>query len=396
MGAYKRNQITSGQRQAWVFQNLLPMGIWVTYLWLLMRTPLTSRWLDFPVYWDAGKKALLGASVYDVVGHFQYKYSPLIALLFGKAFQSLSFESASWIFQKGMLFLWLLLFLRFAGRNFRHLFIVLLFFGNALRLDLELGQINALVIYLLALLCASLERESSWREDLTFAFLFSIAVQLKLFCLILVPLLLLQKEWRKLGLGFLFIPLLSIGGVALTHGFGFAFTENQAWIASLAESTDELLLSTQNVALLGTVVKVFGLFVGKSVWMISGLAFLFYLFKNRGRPIVWFRNRLLYSIAIFNPLVWSYWILFAIPLFIEKLKDFSLPKDLKSQALIVVGTLFVFAAFNGQHATWAWNGGIFGALVLLGIARFKKSSDDRLEVSPRVRSKLEVVSAPQE
>lgn len=396
MGAYKRNQITPAHRQAWVIQNLLPMGIWVTYLWLLVRTPLTTRWLDFPVYWEAGKKALMGASVYDVIGHFQYKYSPLIALLFGKAFQSLSFEPASWIFQKGMLFLWLLLFLRFAGRNFRHLFIVLLFFGNALRLDIELGQINALVIYLLALLSGSLERESSWREDLKFAFLFSIAVQLKLFCLVLVPLLLLQKEWRKLGLGVFFIPLLSIGGVAVTHGFGFAFSENRAWIASLTESTDELLLSSQNVALLGTAVKVFGLFVGKSVWMISGLAFLFYLFKNRGRPIAWFRNRLLYSIAVFNPLVWSYWILFAIPLFTEKLKDFSFPTDLKSRALLGIGALFVFAAFNGQHATWAWNGGIFGALVLLGIVGFKKSSDDRLEASPHVRNKLVVVSAPRE
>lgn len=347
------------------------MLIFGFYMWLLLQSPLTTRWLDFPVYWDAGKKALLGSTVYDVVGHFQYKYSPLIALLFGKVFQSMSFESASWVFQKSMLFLWLFLFVKFSRRNFNAIFFVILFFGNALRLDLELGQINALVLYLLALLFTSLERESSWKRDLSFAFLFSIAIQLKLFCFILVPLLLLQKEWRKLALGLVFLPLLSIGGVAITHGWDFAWHENMEWMKSLTQSTDELLLGEQNVGLLGSLGKLIGLSLAKALWLLAGGGFFFYLVKNRGRPIEWFRNRLLFAIALFNPLVWSYWILFAVPLFIERIKDFSLPRDLRIRALFFLGATFVFAAFNGQHARWAWNGGILlGLLLLLGFTTF--------------------------
>lgn len=354
---------------SWVVWHVPRTLVFGVYIWLLLQSPLTSRWLDFPVYWDAGKKALLGSTVYDVVGHFQYKYSPLIALLFGKAFQSMTFESASWVFQKAMLFLWLFLFLKFSRRNFNTVFFLLLFFGNALRLDLELGQINALVLYLLTLLFASLERESSWKKDLVFAFLFSIAIQLKLFCFILVPLLLLQKEWRKLSLGLLFLPLLSIGGVAATHGWDFAWHENQEWMKSLTQSTDELLLSEQNVALLGVTGRHFGLSVAKGLWLLAGGGFFFYLAKNRGRPIEWFRNRLLYAIALFNPLVWSYWILYATPLFIEEIKDFQFPRDPRARLIVILSGVFLFAAFNGQHAHWVWNGGILLGLILLAAAK---------------------------
>ncbi len=349
----------------WI-RRLFPAVIFVVYVWLLMQSPLTSRWVDFPVYWDAGKKAVLGFTVYDVSGHFQYKYSPLIALLFGKLFQAMSFETASWVFQKSMLILWLSLFLKYGRRDYKVIFIALLFFGNALRLDLELGQINALVFYLFTMMCGNLEKECSVSRDFRFGLLFSIAVQLKLFCLVIIPLLLIQREWRKLFLGFLFLPLLSIGGVAVMHGLEFSLSENLEWVRSLTHSTDELILSAQNVGLLGTASKLLGIGFGKSVWVISGVWFLFYLAKNRGRSIAWYRDRLLYAVAIFNPLVWSYWILFAMPLFLERVRDFQLPNSRLRRGIIGVVVLFVFAAFNGQHAEWAWGGGIFLGLVAIG------------------------------
>ena len=36
---------------------------------------------DFKVYWLAGAKARAHQTVYDVEGHYQYKYSPFVALL---------------------------------------------------------------------------------------------------------------------------------------------------------------------------------------------------------------------------------------------------------------------------------------------------------------------------
>jgi hypothetical protein len=36
---------------------------------------------DFKVYWIAGQKAARHLTVYDVQGHYQFKYSPFVALL---------------------------------------------------------------------------------------------------------------------------------------------------------------------------------------------------------------------------------------------------------------------------------------------------------------------------
>jgi hypothetical protein len=352
----------------------------VAFFALAIVSPLSTRWVDFPVYWEAGRKAIASQTVYDVVGHFQYKYSPLIALLFGKAFSSFSFETASWIFQKGMLALWALLFFRFSERRMTTVFWVLLFFGNALRLDLALGQVNALVIYLLALLFASLERSEDvgfqapkrrLLETLLFALLFSFAVQLKLFALILVPVLLLRREWSKLALGIALLPALSIGGVALYSGVDFALAENAAWVRSLSASTDELLVDPQNVAILGTFGKLLGLTAGKALWLVAGAAFFVYLFRSRVRPVRWIRNRSFAAIAFLNPLVWSYWILFLVPLAVEIIQDRKLASadlDLRRGPrswfhFIVI--LFVFGAFASQHAKWAWNGGILIGMALL-------------------------------
>ena len=355
---------------AWVVR-YLPAALAFGYFASLAFLPaITSRWVDFPVYWEAGKKAVLGMTVYDVAGHFQYKYSPLIALLFGKLFQNVDYEIASFVFQKLMLFFWIALFLRFAKRDFRVVLVLILFFGNALRLDLELGQINAFVLLLLAMLFAALERPRRLAEDLPFAAVFSLAVQLKLFALVLVPLLIFTREWRKLFFGLLFLPLMSIGLVAYSSGWEFAVAENRAWIASLFDSTDSLLLSEQNVGVLGVFGKIFGVGIGKAVWLASGVGFAIFLWRNRDRTVPWFRDWLLYGIAIFNPLVWSYWVLYTLPLFATRQIDFEGAFRRRSRGIRIFGltaAFFTFLAFNGQHARWAWNGGILLGLILLGV-----------------------------
>jgi hypothetical protein len=82
----------------WVIRYLPAVLAFLYFAFLASLPALSTRWLDFPVYWDAGKKSLLGQTVYDVAGHFQFKYSPLIALLFGKLFETVTFETASFVF----------------------------------------------------------------------------------------------------------------------------------------------------------------------------------------------------------------------------------------------------------------------------------------------------------
>jgi hypothetical protein len=356
----------------------------VAFFALAITSPLSTRWVDFPVYWEAGRKAIESQTVYDVTGHFQYKYSPLVALLFGKVFSPFSFETASWVFQKAMLALWGLLFFRFMERRMAMVFWALLFFGNALRLELALGQVNALVVYLLAQLFTSLERSDGRTvrspravlETVLFAVIFSLAVQLKLFALVLVPVLLLRREWEKLGAALCFLPAMSFGGVALHSGWDFALAENAAWVRSLMASTDGLLIDQQNVAVLGTFGKIFGLTLGKALWFGTSAAFLVYLARRRTRPVRWIRNRCFAAIAFLNPLVWSYWILFLLPLVGEILHERKLTsEDLDVRRgprswLLTIAVLFTFAAFVSQHAKWAWNGGIFiGMAVVAAVAQ---------------------------
>lgn len=335
--------------------------------------PLGSRWVDFPVYWEAGQKAIEGRSVYDIAGHFQYKYSPLIALIFGGLFKPLgSFETASWVFQKSMLMIWAFLFWRLAGRRFGILLLLILFFFNALKLDLALGQINAVVLLAIYGLFQSLDhpRNSDLFGDVLFGVIFSLAVQLKLFSLVLVPVLLLLGEWRKLGIGLLLLPVFSMGGVAIFSGWDFAIGENQAWLRTLMASTDELLLDEQNVGLLGSFGKILGLFLAKGVWGLGGFAFVFLLYRWRDRSVAWIRNRAIAAIAVLNPLVWSYWILFLVPLAGEIFSSDRFwkkhdPRRGGGGVLRAFALLFVLAAFLSQHARWAWNGGIFCAIAYL-------------------------------
>jgi hypothetical protein len=171
--------------------------------------------------------------------------------------------------------------------------------------------------------------------------------------------------------GIIFLPVVSVGGIALFHGWDFSLAENSAWLRTLFSSTDSLLLSEQNVGLLGVLTKSVGFTVGQVVWIFAGVAFLVYLWQKRARPLDWFRDMLIYSVAIFNPLVWSYWILYALPLAGSKAPDFLgalRRRSPKERVFFVLTAVFVFAAFNGQHAHWAWSGGILCALMLFGVA----------------------------
>jgi hypothetical protein len=127
--------------------------------------------------------------------------------------------------------------------------------------------------------------------------------------------------------------------------------------------------------------KLFGTTVGKVIWLASGSAFLVYLAKHQGQSADWFRNRSFAAIALLNPLVWSYWILFLVPLAGEILQDTKLDwKKLDARrnrggpvliftALGFLAALYVLLAFASQHAKWAWNGGILLAMILVvGVA----------------------------
>ena len=66
-------------RRAWIASACV-VG---TLLWLALFLQPRERpdFSDFHVYWVAGEKAARHLTAYDVEGHYQFKYSPFVALL---------------------------------------------------------------------------------------------------------------------------------------------------------------------------------------------------------------------------------------------------------------------------------------------------------------------------
>ena len=351
------------------------------FVYLLFQDPFGKFWVDFPVYFEAGQKAMEHQTVYDVQGKMQFKYAPFIALLFGGAFSHFSFETASFVYQKLLIFsFFALLFLsiRFyfpsidRNRFLRVLSLTILIFGNAFIFEQELGQVNVYTLALLTGVFWILGRPKG--RGLGWAgFLLSLAVQIKLYSLIVLPYLIFKREFRVLIAFSISMLTLNLIGLALAHGLDFAVSENLAWLSSLTQSTSDLLAIRPNISLLGELNFWFpGSFLNRSIWGGAVAVFLFFQWANRDKDVYFQMAFQFPFILILTPLAWSYWVLLLIPSFLFLLKERSLMKSgvLLKGAFILTG--FLFAA---QHAVISRDGGIFIGVLLFVFAVLKTRSN---------------------
>lgn len=334
-------------------------------IYLFLQDPLTTRWLDFPVYYTAAQKTLAHHTVYDVTDHFQFKYSPFASLLFAWTIGPLDFSTASVVFQKTMLFLWIGFFVLSLGMSLQlsELFWLFLIFANALKLDLELGQINALPLLLLLYFFKVLRR-----RPILAPLALALALQIKLYVAVVFLLLLFKWAWRPMVLSILFSLALALGVPALVHGSAFALSEFHAWVTTLTQSSKALLDSSQNVSIVGV--------LGTTAFYILFPLACWGLFKVRKLSLR--RQGPLYMamVFLFNPLVWSYWVLTLVPLFGVLIRA---PKTKTLLALF----FYAWIAFNSQHAHWAWRGGILvGALwaTLIGYKMIQRKIDNSINL----------------
>ena len=239
-------------------------------------------------------------------------------------------------------------------------------FGNALKLDLELGQANVWPFLLMWMVLLSDDGKyktlpKNFGKLVLNAFFLALAIQFKLYCILFVPILFLKRRFSLLfaTLGATGFTLFLVPG--LTHSFEFVMGENQAWINSLFQSSKELLASPYNVGMMGVLAK-WG-FHAFAIYLVSALGLcvlaipLYKSSKNSAQSFTW----VCFAIVLFNPLVWSYWVWFLIPALLAVICDFKRLSHGERWLLLVP-----FLFFNMQHARVAWNGGILmGVLVLL-------------------------------
>jgi hypothetical protein len=289
---------------------------------------------DFKVYWVAGAKAAEHRTVYDVHGHYQFKYSPFVALLWSLPVAHLPGTRFHWAWLHyaasagGWFALWFVLARAIdRARAFRLWLALVLVFSIGLRDELKLGQANLLpfLLVLPAWFAADRSRPRARLdlEGLAIGAAWALAVQWKLYALVLAPLWLLRRRWWVFA-GAIAMTLLTLGAaLALAHGPAFALAETQRWAASLTQSSEELLVSQYNVSLLGILGKWSGGALGGwsyAVWLLVAAAWLAGLVwaerSTLARRSFWSAAWAWAGVVLLNPLVWPYWLLLCVPLFL--------------------------------------------------------------------------------
>ncbi len=286
-----------------------------TLLILILGVPGAS-FLDFQVYWEAGRLIEEGLSPYSLVGHWQYKYSPWIALIFGavRSVASLEYSRLS-IFTLNALAWsgWILFSFQIANAKKRLtswsvLLLCLVFFKSILR-DCQLGQINGVAcLLLMPLLFLSPLKRTGIFQSLVSALAFGLSVHFKLMFLFVLPFLLLVGRWRAalLGLGGV---LFFLGLPILFQSWAWTTQETLHWIKSLSTSSEILLGDRYNVSLLGFLIHGWGLSLttARLVWFAALLFFLGFCRSLRNLPSTEIFALALGSLTIYNPLAWYYW-----------------------------------------------------------------------------------------
>lgn len=334
---------------------------------------------DFKVYWLAGSKAIAHLTVYDVEGHYQYKYSPFVALLWGVPH-----------LLGGSRYLWALLHYAACAAGFLALWFVcarvldrgralwlwlfaLVTFSIGLRDELKLGQANLwpLLFVLPAWVSGARSRAAKgidW-SGLAIGAAWGFAVQWKLYALVLGPLWLLRRRWAVFA-GAIVFTLVSQGLLlALAHGGDFAWNENVRWLRSLTASSEELLISQYNVSALGILGK-WGQFVGVSMgawayvlWLGLAVAWAAIVFwaereaqtRDSSYLVFWSTSWAWAGIVVLNPLVWPYWLCFCLPLYLAYVHEHAFGRKPDALWLLVV---CLFLAANWLQNSALVHGGL--------------------------------------
>jgi hypothetical protein len=291
---------------------------------------------DLSVCVRAGGRLLAGETLYRPSdGHLQFKYSPPSAILF-IPLSLLPFEAAKLIW-------YVLEFAGLAGICFLSVkilpvenkraapllgttFLILL---KYLAREVELGQINILILFLLVLLVRLLLA----RRDVSAGLAWGLSLFFKPYALVFLPYLLVKKRIRAAATGLgLFAAGLAAPAVFLGVLGNLAVLRE--WPTTLSQSTRGLLGVYDNASLTGFLLKTFPAMTTGAATALIGLAALaatigvLWLIQNSAagrvsRPEVLECALLLILMPLLSPLGWNYNYLYCWLAVILIVSDFS-------------------------------------------------------------------------
>jgi hypothetical protein len=281
---------------------------------------------DFEVNYKAGQRIKSGETLYRTAdGHWQFKYLPFSAFLYlPLTLLPLSWAKAVWF---GAIVLASVMIFAISSqlvdykknKFFSPAFFTALILARYFLRELQLGQINALITWLLVAMIWLLARSTRPSASAASGALAGLSTALKPYAVVFFPYFAFRKKWPALALG-LVVFSLAIFAPALFYGWKGNLVVLGEWKSSLAASTPSLLSSQDNVSLLGFLMKrtqdqslsltIYGIILAA----LGGLV-LYLLHRGSGisQSTVLDGFLLLALIPLVSPLGWDYTFLSAAP-----------------------------------------------------------------------------------
>ncbi|MCX6565237.1 MAG: glycosyltransferase family 87 protein [Candidatus Aminicenantes bacterium] len=282
--------------------------------------------VDFNVNYAAGDRLIHGETLYRTSDkHYQFKYAPFCAMIYAPlALLSPTAARAIWYVlvlaaTAGSLCLTARLLApadEQGGRSARNAVLLAgLVLAKFFLREIQLGQINTIITFLLLLMVFNIVRDEAKRSSgrgAAAGFLWGLATAMKPYALIFLPYFILRRRWNILWPALLVLGLSLIAPSAY-YGFPGNLAVHMEWISTLSRSTSILLDSQDNVSLLAMLTKWthdpgFAQ-LGFAVFLLA-LVIVVYLFVrwSRGRPnaVVPETALLLLLIPLISPLGWDY------------------------------------------------------------------------------------------
>jgi len=281
---------------------------------------------DFEVNYKAGQRIRSGETLYRTAdGHWQFKYLPFAAFLY-VPLTLLSLSAAKAVWFTASLAAAVLIFVissQLIGSQRRNIlspaFFAAIILARYYLRELQLGQINALITFLVLLGIWLLSRPERSVADAAGGALTGLAAALKPYAVAFFPYFAVSGRWAALGSGLAVIGL-AVFAPVLFYGWSGNLVVLGEWKSSLSASTPLLLSSQDNVSLVGFLMKrTNDHSLALSLWgaVLAALAGLVLLLVVKGkkvsRPSILDGFFLLALIPLASPLGWDYTFLSSAP-----------------------------------------------------------------------------------
>jgi len=286
---------------------------------LLFILRIQNEMADFEVNYKAGQRLYEGETLYRTAdGHWQFKYLPFSALLYlPLTFLPLPLAKACWF---GLVVAASVSILAISSQVidykydtfFSPVFITVLVMGRFLFREIQLGQINALITFLLLVMIWLWVRSGNRASIFAGGAIGGLATALKPYAVIFFPYFAIRKKWPALLAGSAVLGL-AVFSPALFYGWKGNLKVLGEWRSSLAASTPFLFSSQDNISLVGFLMKwtqdqSLSLIVYATIAVLLVGLVLFLILRGRhvSRASVLDGFLLLAMIPLLSPLGWDY------------------------------------------------------------------------------------------